>query len=208
MDEYVLDKMSKYDGKNLVSATQEGLHLPETSKDKEKGEKDQSRFGSLCKVIKDILGKKIEKVFISNRLVQSPCCIVTSQNGWTANLERLMKAQVVNYSFTMDEVSSTKFLEINPDNRIIDALRQKAEDNPNDKAVRDLVVLLFETSLLSSGFTLEYPNFHAIRIHRMIKLGLGIDDDLPVDENELAKVGLNPLFEANFEKSLNMEEVD
>lgn len=202
VDEYVLDKMIKYDGKELVSASKEGLDIPETDKEKEKHEKDKSRFDSLCKVMKDILGNKIEKVFVGNQLVQSPSCIVTSQNGWTANLERLVKAHKANYSFTMDPVSSTKFMEINPDHRIINALRKKVEVNPNDMALRDLVMLLFETSMLISGFTLDYPKFHATRIHKMIELGMGINEDFLDDENEFL------VLRTNFEKSLNMEEVD
>merc|ERR1712037_211905 len=125
-----------------------------------------AKFEPLCKVMKDILDKKVEKVVVSNRLVSSPCCIVTSQYGWT-----------------MGYMAAKKHLEINPDHSIVENLRQRAETDKNDKSVKDLVLLLFETSLLSSGFSLEDPAVHARRIHRMIKLGLGIDED---DEAEAA----------------------
>ncbi len=113
------------------------------------------------------------QVVVSNRLVASPCCIVTSTYGWTANMERIMKSQALRDNSTMGYMTAKKHLEINPDHPIVETLRQKAEADKNDKAVKDLVILLFETALLSSGFTLEDPQTHANRIYRMIKLGLG-----------------------------------
>merc|ERR1712098_417885 len=93
IDEYVVQQLKEFDGKNLVSVTKEGLELPEDEEEKKKMEADKTKFEPLCKVMKDILDKKVEKVVVSNRLVSSPCCIVTSQYGWTANMERIMKAQ-------------------------------------------------------------------------------------------------------------------
>lgn len=113
------------------------------------------------------------QVTVSNRLVSSPCCIVTSTYGWTANMERIMKAQALRDNSTMGYMAAKKHLEINPDHPIIETLRQKAEVDKNDKSVKDLVILLFETALLSSGFSLEDPQTHSNRICRMIKLGLG-----------------------------------
>lgn len=113
------------------------------------------------------------QVTVSNRLVSSPCCIVTSTYGWTANMERIMKAQALRDNSTMGYMMAKKHLEINPDHPIVETLRQKADADKNDKAVKDLVVLLFETALLSSGFSLEDPQTHSNRIYRMIKLGLG-----------------------------------
>merc|ERR1712061_383216 len=167
IDEYVVQQMKEFDGKDLVSVTKEGLELPEDEEEKKK-------FETLCKVMKDILDKKVEKVVVSNRLVNSPCCIVTSQYGWTANMERILKAQALRDTSTMGYMAAKKHLEINPDHSIIENLRQRAEADKNDKSVKDLVLLLFETALHSSGFSLEDPAVHAKRIHRMIKLGLGI----------------------------------
>merc|ERR1712173_196799 len=175
IDEYVVQQMKEFDGKNLVSVTKEGLELPE--KKEKKMEADKEKFEGLCKVMKDILDKKVEKVVVSSRLVSSPCCIVTSQYGWTANMERIMKAQALRDTSTMGYMAAKKHLEINPDHSILENLRHRAEADKNDKSVKDLVMLLFETALLSSGFSLEDPAVHAQRIHRMIKLGLGIDDD-------------------------------
>uniref|UniRef100_A0A5S6R309 Heat shock protein 90 n=1 Tax=Trichuris muris TaxID=70415 RepID=A0A5S6R309_TRIMR len=177
IDEYAVQQLKAYQGKNLVSVTREGLELPEDEDEKKKREEDKAKYEELCKVIKDILDNKVEKVTVSNRLVNSPCCIVTGQYGWSANMERIMKAQALRDSSTMGYMSAKKHLEINPDNPIINELRERIAKDKNDKTVKDLVILLFETSLLSSGFSLEEPQVHAQRIYRMVKLGLGIDDD-------------------------------
>merc|ERR1711881_617107 len=210
IDEYAVQQLKEFDGKNLVSVTKEGLELPEDEEEKKKKEADKAKFEPLCKVMKDILDKKVEKVVVSNRLVSSPCCIVTSQYGWTANMERIMKAQALRDTSTMGYMAAKKHLEINPDHSIVENLRQRAEADKNDKSVKDLVLLLFETALLSSGFSLEDPAVHAKRIHRMIKLGLGIDEeedsaetgDAPADDSEM------PPLEGDAEDASRMEEVD
>jgi molecular chaperone HtpG len=208
IDEYVVQQLKEFDGKNLVSVTKEGLELPEDEEEKKKREEDKAKFEGLCKVMKDILDKKVEKVVVSNRLVNSPCCIVTSQYGWTANMERIMKAQALRDTSTMGYMAAKKHLEINPDHSIVETLRTKAEADKNDKSVKDLVHLLFETSLLSSGFSLEDPAIHAQRIHRMIKLGLGIDDDEVEGIDENAGIEDMPPLEGDAEDASRMEEVD
>merc|ERR1739836_229069 len=207
IDEYVVQQLKEFDGKNLVSVTKEGLDLPEDDSEKEKKENDMKKFEGLCKVMKDILDKKVEKVVVSSRLVSSPCCIVTSQYGWTANMERLMKAQALRDTSTMGYMAAKKHLEINPDHSIVENLRQRAEADKNDKSVKDLVLLLFETALLSSGFSLEDPQVHAQRIHRMVKLGLGIDED-EADIEEVADDMDMPPLEGDAEDASRMEEVD
>ena len=208
IDEYVVQQLKEYEGKNLVSVTKEGLELPEDEEEKKKFEEAKTKFETLCKVMKDILDKKVEKVTVSNRLVNSPCCIVTSQYGWTANMERIMKAQALRDTSTMGYMAAKKQLEINPDHSIVENLRQKAEADKNDKSVKDLVLLLFETALLSSGFSLEDPAIHSQRIHRMIKLGLGIDEDDEVVETAAADDGDMPELEGDDEDAGRMEEVD
>lgn len=177
IDEYAVQQLKEYDGKKLVCVTKEGLELPEDEEEKKRQEELKAQFEDLCKVIKEILDKKVEKVVVSNRLVDSPCCIVTSTYGWSANMERIMKAQALRDTSTMGYMAAKKHLEINPEHQIMIALKKKVEADKNDKSIKDLIVLLYETSLLSSGFTLEDPQNHASRIHRMIKLGLGVDDD-------------------------------
>ncbi|XP_045779622.1 heat shock protein 83 [Maniola jurtina] len=208
IDEYVVQQMREYDGKSLVSVTKEGLELPEDEEEKKKREEDKVKFENLCKVMKNILDNKVEKVVVSNRLVESPCCIVTAQYGWSANMERIMKAQALRDTSTMGYMAAKKHLEINPDHSIIETLRQKAEADKNDKAVKDLVILLYETALLSSGFTLDEPQVHASRIYRMIKLGLGIDEDEPVPVEVESSAGDVPPLEGDADDASRMEEVD
>merc|ERR1712212_1470452 len=200
----------EYDGKKLMYVTKEGLELPEDDEEKKRQEELKAEFEELCKVIKEILDKKVEKVVVSNRLVSSPCCIVTSQYGWSANMERIMKAQALRDTSTMGYMAAKKHLEINPEHSIVETLRVKADADKNDKSVKDLVMLLFETSLLSSGFNLEDPGVHASRIYRMIKLGLGIDDDeeTAIDQEETAAGDEEmPPLEDDDDES-RMEEVD
>nr|AIU38245.1 heat shock protein 90 [Skrjabinisakis physeteris] len=211
IDEYCVQQLKEYDGKKLVSVTKEGLELPESEDEKKKFEEDKVKYENLCKVIKDILEKKVEKVAVSNRLVSSPCCIVTSEYGWSANMERIMKAQALRDSSTMGYMAAKKHLEINPDHSVIKALRERVEADKNDKTVKDLVVLLFETALLSSGFTLDDPQLHASRIYRMIKLGLDIveeDEDEPVPSSSGEKDEQMPPLEGAEEDASRMEEVD
>merc|ERR1712234_71750 len=208
IDGYVVQQLKDYDGKSLVSVTKEGLELPEDEDEKKRREELKTLFEGLCKVIQDILDKRVEKVIISSRLVSSPCCIVTSQYGWTANMERIMKAQALRDTSTMGYMAAKKHLEINPDHSIVENLRQRAEADKNDKSVKDLVMLLFETGLLSSGFSLEDPAVHAKRIHRMIKLGLGIDDDDNEVETGAIEDSDMPPLEGDAEDASRMEEVD
>nr|ACU00686.1 heat shock protein 90 [Bursaphelenchus mucronatus] len=207
IDEYCVQQLKEFDGKKLVSVTREGLELPESEDEKKKFEEDKVKFEKLCKVMKDILDKKVQKVSVSNRLVSSPCCIVTSEYGWSANMERIMKAQALRDSSTMGYMASKKNLEINPDHSIMKALRERVEADQDDKTARDLVVLLFETALLTSGFSLEEPGSHANRIFRMIKLGLDIDEADAVEESTSAAPAVTKVEGAEEDES-RMEEVD
>ena len=210
IDEYCVQQLKEFDGKKLVSVTKENLELPESEEEKKKFEEDKVKFEKLCKVVKDILDKKVQKVDVSNRLVSSPCCIVTGEYGWTANMERIMKAQALRDSSTMGYMASKKNLEINPDHSIIKTLLERVEKDAEDKTVKDLVNLLFETALLTSGFALEEPQLHASRIFRMIKLGLDIneeEEEEPVaGSSEQTPSAAKP--EATEEDSSRMEEVD
>ncbi|GAB1608178.1 heat shock protein HSP 90-alpha-like [Argonauta hians] len=208
IDEYAAQQLKEYDGKQLVCVTKEGLELPDDEDSKKKLEEDKAAYEDFCKIIKDILDKKVEKVVVSNRLVDSPCCIVTGQYGWSANMERIMKAQALRDTSTMGYMAAKKHLEINPDHPIIKALKAKTEEDKNDKTVKDFVALMYETSLLSSGFNLDNPQSHAGRIHRMIKLGLNLEDDPIEDQLTEAADADIPALEGDDDDLSKMEEVD
>jgi molecular chaperone HtpG len=182
IDEYAMQQLKDYEDKKFVCVTKEGLKFDETEEEKKQQEEEKASYEGLCKLIKEVLGDKIEKVQTSNRIVNSPCVLVTGEYGWSANMERIMKAQALRDNSTSSYMVSKKTMEINPTHPIIKELKRKSDEDVSDKTVKDLVFLLFDTSLLTSGFSLDDPTGYAERIHRMIKLGLSMDDadDTPV----------------------------
>jgi molecular chaperone HtpG len=119
IDEYMVQQLKEQDGKKLKSCTKEGLDLETTEDEKKKQEEEKARFEPLCKLMKDVLGDKVEKVIVSNRIDESPCILVTGEHGWTANMERIMKAQALRDSSMTSYMVSKKTMEINPENPII-----------------------------------------------------------------------------------------
>merc|ERR1712025_786859 len=154
IDEYCVQQLKEYDGKKLKSVTKEGLDL-DTEEEKKKTEELKAEYEPLCKLIKEVLGDKVEKVSVSTRISESPCILVTSEYGWSANMERIMKAQALRDSSMSSYMVSKKTMEVNPNHSIMTELKKKASADKSDKTVKDLVWLLYETSLLTSGFTLE-----------------------------------------------------
>jgi len=207
IDEYAVQQLKEFEGKKLLSATKEGLVLDDDEDEKKAFEEAKAKTEGLCKLIKEVLDDKVEKVVVSNRLADSPCCLVTGEYGWSANMERIMKAQALRDTSQNSYMSSKKTMEINPHNSIINALREKADVDQSDKTVRDLIWLLYDTSLLTSGFSLDEPATFSSRIHRLVKLGLSIDDD---DEEDNADDDLEelPAVDGDEEDESAMEMVD
>merc|ERR1711907_52914 len=206
IDEYATQQLKEYDGKKLKSTTKEGLDI-EDEDEKKKLEELKAEFEPLTKLMKEVLGDKVEKVLVSSRMADSPCVLTTSEYGWSANMERIMKAQALRDNSMTSYMVSKKTMEVNPKHSIMTELKKKAAADKSDKTVKDLIWLLFDTSLLTSGFNLDEPTQFAGRIHRMIKLGLSIDDD---DDDGMDDDNLPPLEEVENagDEASKMEEVD
>mmetsp|Transcript_14736 Transcript_14736/g.19259 ORF Transcript_14736/g.19259 Transcript_14736/m.19259 type:complete len:716 (-) Transcript_14736:122-2269(-) len=209
IDEYATQQLKEYEGKKLLSATKEGLEMAEDEDEKKAFEEAKAKTEGLCKLMKEVLDDKVEKVVVSSRLADSPCVLVTGEYGWTANMERIMKAQALRDASQSAYMSSKKTMEINPQNSIISALREKAEADQSDKTVKDLIWLLYDTSLLTSGFSLDEPATFASRIHRLVKLGLSIDDDGDAADGDDDMDDLPPLDDGEDDNEESaMEQVD
>merc|ERR1711902_270271 len=205
IDEYGVQQLKEFDGKKLKSTTKEGLDIDDED-EKKKFEELKAEFEPLTKLMKEVLGDKTEKVVVSSRMADSPCVLTTSEHGWSANMERIMKAQALRDNSMTSYMVSKKTMEVNPKHSIMTELRKKAAADKSDKTVKDLIWLLFDTSLLTSGFSLDEPTQFAGRIHRMIKLGLSIDDDDDLGGDD----DLPPLEEVEgaADEASKMEEVD
>lgn len=206
MDEYCVQQLKEFEGKKLINVTKEGLKLDDSEEEKKELEEFTKSNEKLCKLVKEVLGDNIEKVVVSNRLSESPCILVTGEYGWSANMERIMKAQALQGNSRNPYMSSKKTMEINHNNSIISCLRNKVEQDDTDKTVKDLIWLLYDTSLLTSGFTLDEPSVFASRIHRLIKLGLSVDEDENDSDDEVED--LPPLEDNNEVEESTMEQVD
>jgi molecular chaperone HtpG len=204
IDEYLVQQLKEYNGKKLVCVTKEGLTLGETEEEKAAANELKIKTETLCSYMKETLGDKVEKVVVSTRLAQSPCCLVTGEYGWSANMERIMKAQALKDAGSQAHMMCRKTLEVNPENPIIVNLLEKVGKEVVDTTVKDIVWMLYETSIINGGFSLDEPSKFTSRIHKLIGLGLSIDE-------EDTKVNVESELESESESVLqdtSMEEVD
>ena len=211
IDEYCMQQLKTFDDKKFVDITKENLSIELNDEEKKKEEEDKKTYEDLCKHMKEILENNVSKVVVSNRLHKSPCCLVTSEYGWSANMERIMKAQTLRNDQMMGHMSSQKTLELNVDHPVIKELNNKLVADKNDKTIKDIVWLMFETTLINSGFQLEEPSLFCDRINRMISLGLNVDDDDDDDDDNDMDNVVNELVDTvdNVdEDESKMEEVD
>jgi len=186
IDEHAVQQLKEYDGKKLVNVTKEGLDLGLDEEEKKTFEEQKVQFEGLCKKMKEVLGDKVEDVLVTNSLVDSPASLVTTEYGWSANMQRIMKAQVLRDASMSSFMVGKKKMEVNPEHVIIASLQEKFSADASDRTIKDLIWLLYETAAITSGFSLDDPVTFATRIHKLIKLGLsiGADDDEDEDDNE------------------------
>jgi molecular chaperone HtpG len=184
IDEYCIQQLKDFEGKQLKCCSKEGLDLEDTEEEKKAFEELKTQYEPVCKKIKEILDNKVEKVVVGERLEDSPCVLVTSEFGWTANMERIMKAQALRDNSMTSYMVSKKTLEINPKHGIIKELKAQLEKDQNSSNIKDTVWLLYDTSLLNSGFSVEDPNTFAKRMYKMILFGLQDDTSAPSETPE------------------------
>jgi molecular chaperone HtpG len=213
LDEYVVQQLTEYNGKKLMAVTKESLKLNETEEEKKQFEQDKISVEDLCKFMKEVYGNSVEKIVISNRLADSPCCFVSSEYGWGANYERIIKAQVTGSGgdFGMMSSMNKKIMEINPRHSIVKAIHEKITNDRTNSSIKDLVWLLYDISLLTSGYTIDEPVTFSKRIQNLIKLGLDIQDDtsVRVEQNNNTENISQKIDETKIENdNENMEQVD
>jgi len=181
IDEYCVQQLKDFEWKTLKCCTKEGLDIEETEDEKKSNEELKTSFEPVCKKIKEILDQKVEKVVVSVRMEESPCVLVTSEFWWTANMERIMKAQALRDNSMTGHMVSRKSMEINPKHGIIKELKNHLDKDPSNAIIKDIVWLLYDTSLLSSGFSVEDPNTFAKRMHKMLLFGISDDTNMQTD---------------------------
>ncbi|KAH0797881.1 heat shock protein 83 [Histomonas meleagridis] len=190
IDEYCFQQLREYSDHKLICITKENCEIDETEEEKAEFEELKKKFEPTCTKIKEIIGSDCEKVVVSKRLVVTPCVIVTGEFGWTANFQRLMNAQALRDNTMSSYMTPKKTLEINAKHPVIVKLANQLE-NESEEKVKDMLSMLWDTALLSSGFTLANPAGFSARINRMVAVALDVADQLeelpPIVEPEAEK---------------------
>merc|ERR1712040_31169 len=197
LDEPCLQKLADYEGKKFVSIQKADVKLDETEEEKKRFSKIKDMYKPLTDWWKDSLtdltekgamkdaGVKVEKVEISKRLTDSPVVVVTSQFGYSAQQERVMKAQSFQNKEQISMMSGRKTLEINPNHPVVVDLLSKIKADKEDKAAKDTAQVLFQTALIESGYEIADPSALVNRVYRLMSKELGMDPDAPLKEVEV-----------------------
>jgi len=167
IDEVAMANLATFKEKPLVDASKEALDLgEEDDTDKTAREALAEEYKDLTEWMKTSLGEQVEKVEVSNRLTDTPCVLVTSKFGWSANMERIMKAQAMGDNRAQDYMKGKKTMEINPSSPVIAQLKKLKESGAAEAT--DTCQLLFDTALLTSGFSIEKPSVFASRVFKLM----------------------------------------
>merc|ERR1712079_565876 len=197
LDEPCLQKLADYEGKKFVSIQKADVKLDETEEEKKRFTKLKDMYKPLTDWWKDTLtdftekgamkdaGVKIEKVEVSKRLTESPVVVVTSQFGYSAQQEKVMKAQAFQNKDQLSMMSGRKTLEINPNHPVVADLLAKIKISKEDKAALDTAAVLFQTALIESGYEIADPSALVNRVYRLMSKELGVDPDAPLTEVEV-----------------------
>merc|ERR1711866_4875 len=197
LDEPCIQKLADYEGKKFVSIQKADVKLDETEEEKKRFTKLKDMYKPLTDWWKEKLtdftekgamkdaGVKVEKVEISKRLTESPVVVVTSQFGYSAQQERVMKAQSFQNKDQIGMMSGRKTLEVNPNHPVIVDLLSKVKSDKEDKAAVDTAQVLFQTALIESGYEIADPSALVNRVYRLMSKELGVDPDAPLKEVEV-----------------------
>ncbi|BAT82857.1 hypothetical protein LR48_Vigan07g277900 [Vigna angularis] len=181
VDEYLMQYLMDYEDKKFQNVSKEGLKLGKDTKNKELKES----FKDLTKWWKTALSKdNVDDVKISNRLDNTPCVVVTSKYGWSANMERIMQSQTLSDASKQAYMRGKRVLEINPRHPIIKELRERVVKNPEDEGVKQTAQLMYQTALFESGFNLDDPKDFTSRIYDSVKSSMNISPDATVEEED------------------------
>jgi len=176
IDEYAIQNLTEFDGKKLQSVTKEGLKFgDEEEVDGKRADLYKEQFKPLTKWLKDLYSETVEKIAVSSRLQDTPCIFVTSQYGYSANMERIMQSQAFADNKRTQYLVSKKTMEINPRHPIVVELLKRSEESPDDDDTKDLAWILHDTALLNSGFPVSDAKTFSARMYRMLKNGLALD---------------------------------
>jgi len=184
LDEYLMQSLTEFDNKQFQSVTKDGLKFGDDDSEKDRLAKQKEEFKDLTTWLQGVYGDKVEKVVISNRIAKSPCVLVTGQYGWSANMERIMKAQTFANADEARFMFSKKTMEINPYHPIIKQLKERVNEDSSDRALTNLAHLLYDQAVLVSGFQPNDPADFAARIQQVVSAELKVDPDAPIEEPE------------------------
>merc|ERR1712151_1417007 len=197
LDEPCIQKLADYEGKKFVSIQKADVKLDETEEEKKRFSKLKDMYKPLTDWWKDKLtdltekgamkdaGVKVEKVEISKRLTESPVVVVTSQFGYSAQQEKVMKAQAFQNKDQLSMMSGRKTLEVNANHPVVVDLLAKVKADKEDKAAQDTAQVLFQTALIESGYEIADPSALVNRVYRLMSKELGVDPDTPLTEVEI-----------------------
>merc|ERR1712146_216555 len=185
IDEYAMPQLTEFKGFQFMGANKENLKLDDDDADEKKLKKLRETHKKLTDWFKETLGSKIEKAVVSNRLLETPAIVVSSQYGWSTNMERIMKAQTMGNQDRSNAMVSQKTLEINPAHPIIRELKSRIENDDKDAEASDVAQTLFDVALVGTGLTPSDPTDFASRLQVLMRLGLGVSKDAPLEEPEV-----------------------
>merc|ERR1712117_461364 len=189
VDEYAISAIPEFEGKKFQNVAKEGFSIDgDTEAAKERKNEIKERFEPLTKWMQeDALKDHILRAEISERLDTSPCALITSRFGWTANMQRIIGSQTHSKTNDMQRdyyLNQKKALEINPRHPLIKELLRRGEDNPDDAIAKDMALMMFNTATLRSGYMLRDTVSFSNHIESMMRDTLGIDKDEGVEEEE------------------------